>query len=288
MGLWDKKFLCCSHFILIPILLILFNSSGLAQRSQWATGVGEASLANITYEQARMNALRAARLDAVQKVVGYRVYGGLLDMYVESNETRRQEKLRDLFATISFETSYGYVVKDSIISKGIVPGKEIYQVSLKAKVVIPEGEPDPNFHLELDLNRNLYQEGDKVFVSMRSTKECYVTLFDILPSDSVLVLIPNAMVKDNHLMPGVIYTFPPEYYDFEATIPSGRKRSLETLLAIATRDAIAFGRIDSNLETYPMIPTYKTAVIELMKWLCQIPPDKRTQAHEVIEIRSRN
>lgn len=77
-----------------------------------------------------------------------------------------------------------------------------------------------------------YQIGQKIVVSFRASRDCYLTLLNIGTSGKLTVLFPNSLHPDNFIQGGRDYRIPDAEDDFEYELqgPPG----LERLKAVAT------------------------------------------------------
>ncbi|MEN3039380.1 MAG: hypothetical protein ABDI07_09580, partial [Candidatus Kryptonium sp.] len=85
---------------------------------------------------------------------------------------------------------------------------------------------------------------------------------------------------------GQKYKFPPNgsVYSLIASL-NGSSRLTESLMVIGTCEKYEFTGL--KLEEYGpfgVIPSYKGAILEIMKWLSRIPPSMRATAFKTYEI----
>lgn len=86
-------------------------------------------------------------------------------------------------------------------------------------------------------SRAQHRIGDKITVTFRASRRCYLTLLNVGTSGKLTVLFPNALHRDNSIEPNRIYTIPAEGDPFEwhLTGPPG----VERLKALATLEPVA-------------------------------------------------
>jgi len=285
--------------LLIPYSLVNVSYS---QESKTVVTVGTCVLApDLTIGEARKKALDDAFQRAIVEVVGVNIQS---ETYQSKGEQLGDEKKYfDLFSEFNRSVSYGKIVRhevldDSVLNETLSSGETIARVRLKVscEVAKESSAPDPSFQLKLNLNQDVFydrgilENNDEVIVELETTQDAYLTLFGI-SNDSVKVLFPNQITTANKLVKGESLDFPSQNMrnaglHFRVETAKGEKRSSEMVHAIATKDSIPFsaGKIIGGIG---VVPTYQAAVDELNQWLCRIPPERRTEAYQVYEIRKK-
>ena len=89
---------------------------------------------------------------------------------------------------------YGRVVDKEIIEESVEPilkkGQAVpslrYRVRMKAGVAEETTGADPHFRLNASLNRPSFNDGDEMLITIKPTKDCYVSVFIILEDEKVL------------------------------------------------------------------------------------------------------
>src|SRR3989338_3206945 len=185
---------------------------------------GNSSMENITKEDARRLAIEDAERNAVEQVAGVTVSADTL----VSNFTVSS----DVISAIP----YGKVIEREILTEDIqvipplnasIRGKDetnlpvrstqtgawpysIYHVKMRVKVAKEKGNIDPYFKLDASLNRTVFKDGEDMQLKIKPTKDCYITIFNILEDDSVLTLIPNRHIRDTFIKAKEHLLFPDE------------------------------------------------------------------------------
>ncbi|HWP83070.1 MAG TPA: DUF4384 domain-containing protein [Bacteroidota bacterium] len=294
-------------FSIIRLILssLLVLSSVAAQTVQTVTTSGIAYLTqDVTYGEAERRALEDAFSKAIAEVAGVNVQSEIYGSKAEVLASNPNEnEFLEVFTVINRSVSYGRIVGHKILEKktettelaggAVLP---IVRVRVACEVAKDEGKPDPSFRLELDLNNEVFydrgerKKNDEVIVTVQSTQDAYLTVFGVT-NDTVNILLPNELIKNNQLKKGEKFTFPSEElrsqgFRLRVSVPVGRARATEMVLAVATKDPVEFkgGKVVGGIG---IVPTYVAALDELNKWLSQIPPDRRTEAHKVYEVRRR-
>ncbi len=286
-------------------IFIFFIVAGtvFAQDGEWVEAEGAFFGANITPAEGKKRAIEDARSEAIKKSVGVRVNQETFGVNFEKLDFKNQNKNNsdESFLITSRSSSSGVILDEEIISENIeidnVSKFPIYHVKLKALVKREEGFIDPDFKIELGLNRNVFydrgtlESNDQIEVYIQTTQECYIYLFCRTEEDELIILFPNERIKSNL----ILETGDKEQFmrvmknaglNLALGLPPGKEVTSESLYLIATKDRIDFKSL--NLTSYGEfqgIRNYKTAMLDIMNWLVQIPLNRRTSALVSYEIR---
>jgi len=71
---------------------------------------------------------------------------------------------------------------------------------------------------------------------------------------------------------------------FTGSLPQGLPRATEALYVIALKDSMEFYSEHLTRRGGNIIPTYKSAMVDIMIWLIQISADRRTESFHSYEI----
>ena len=141
------------------------------------------------------------------------------------------------------------VEEDTIQPAKLLPGEEtnnkpLYEVQLRVKIKQLANE-DPYFQLsmKLDPDRSIFHEGEQVALQIKSTKECYLTVFSIGADNRLYLVFPNVTQNNNYLK---AHSVCPVSGLTMGLLP-GFKEASETIIAIATKENFPF--IDFNDKT---------------------------------------
>jgi hypothetical protein len=177
----------------------------LSQESEWVTVEGIAPIENVTKSEARKIAIDNARREAVEKVVGVDILAET--MVINYNVSG------DIIRTIP----HGKVIGQEIIKEDIelIPAKNkgeapylAYRVQLRANVIKEKGQTDVFFRLTAELNRNVFKEGDLIEIKVTPSKDCYLSIFNILEDETALILFPNRFQQNNFVKANTTFIFP--------------------------------------------------------------------------------
>lgn len=277
--------LFCFFYIAFPIIflgLAIFPRLNFAQDiGQIYRGRGEVAIVNITPEEARERALELARREAVEQA----------GLFITGETVRKIEESKEGF----FDTFYhfvkthtkGLIVEERLVKDAIIPYQEkklYYVIELEGRVISQIGEPDPNFVVEVILNQETFRDGDKVFLTIRSSQDAYITIFNLYPPDSLRVVFPNRWWSYHRLRADRAMVIPPPGagWELEVKLPEGKKEAQEAFLVVAMRDSIPFQVKDGGM--VEELISVRDALLSLNRWLVQIPLSQRSQAIAVYRV----
>lgn len=275
--------------IIVAILhLLLFLSvSGKAYgQGQWYTGVGEALMLEVGYEEACVRARDKALKSALEKASGTEVWSSNLLYKMESNDI---DGITDLFVSMIRTQTFGRIINQADTSCEMIPGSPPRCRYLGRFEVVPDtGRPDSEFALSLKLNGqadvlNLLN-GDRIAISVGATKDCYLTLFNVYSNDSLSVIFPNNLVKDNFLARGSILNIPPAKsgWSLTANLLPGRDHDQETIIAVVTkvRHPFRFAGLGKEWadDSITKLHSMPDALGTINRWLMDIEIDQRATA----------
>lgn len=278
--------------VILYSLLFLSVSVMVYGQGQWHTGVGEAFMVEVGYEEACTRARDKALKCALEKASGTEVWSSNLLYKMEANDI---DGITDLFVSMIRTQTFGRIVNQADTSCRVIPDSPPRcRYSGRFEVVPDTGKPDPEFELSLKLNGqadvlNLLN-GDRIAIDVGATKDCYLTLFNIYSNDSLSVIFPNNLAKDNFLARGSIINVPPAKsgWSLTANLLPGRDRDQETIIAVATKERHPF-RFAHKGEEYENDPVTRLhsmpdALGTINRWLMDIDIDQRATAMAMYRI----
>ena len=232
---------------------------------------------NITPEKAKEMAIQKACKKAIEYFSGVEISGRILNIQAEN----QNQILIDNYSSITQQTAQGIIIdkeilKDEIISK---ENQLIKVITIKVKVDKQKGEKDPSFQVTANLNSEYFKDVEEMELSVKSSKDCYLTIFNICSNDSVYVIFPNEYRKSNFLKSGENFRLPNSddkkigLY-FPVNLLPNKNEDVELIKVIATKQKIDF----SSVYSFSAYGTYQTAYIDLQNWLLKIP---RNEIEEV-------
>ena len=228
---------------------------------------------DITKAQAKEKAISRALKKIIESYSGVEVSSTSLSILAETN----LEMDLDHFSQLTSTMSSGMILEKKIL-EGKLIGSDFYTVTLKAKVGKLEGENDPLFKLEADLNRESYQNGDEMIINISSSKDCYVYVFNILSDETVSALLPNQYLEENYLAKGTSIRVPPEkgkITKFRVDLPEGKSQATGMILVLGIKADKDTKSKDFDLN----IGDYKMALTQLMEFIMGFPRDRVEQVN---------
>ena len=259
------------------ILLLLCQAA--ATESKLVTSTGEATLANITPEEAQKLALKRARLNAIEKVCVIKLQA---ETFVRNLEVE---------ADFIHSVSYGHIVSEEILRWDVDVDQEslihppaiTYKVSIKTEVLKEKGEPDPFYQVNVRLNKKVFHSGDEMIIYVNTSKPSYLTVLNFAADGSVILLFPNQINRNNHIDAKKEFQIPSpadrdDVLKLQVSTLPGHKRDTELIKVIATREPI--GLLDGLLirGQYGVMDTVKFAVTEIARMISSIPVRDRAEA----------
>ena len=128
-------------------------------------------------------------------------------------------------------------------------------------------------------------------LAITATRRCHVTVFCLSAADTVIVLLPHKYRQDRLVAPGDTLWIPDADEQamgihYRAVLPAGRASVTEMIKVVATTEPHAFGQGLEKVSIYNQVPTRQAAMVEMMRWLVQIPRNQRTEAQAVYEVKA--
>jgi hypothetical protein len=114
----------------------------------------------------------------------------------------------------------------------------------------PSPEPTPTpFTIELKTDKNTYRIGELIVFTIRTGRDCYVSLYDTTTQGEVFQIFPNRYATDNLIDGGQMYRIPDtsDAFDFEVTGPPG----IERVRAVCTLENV------NVVDQQKVVPTEK-------------------------------
>jgi hypothetical protein len=137
----------------------------------------------------------------------------------------------------------------------------------------PDNQEKENnsFGLQASLNSEEFKHGQEMQLSVKSSNDCYLTIFNISSNNSVYILLPNQFIGNNFLKAGETFLLPrPERkimkISFQANLFAGKEKDTESIKIVATKNKIDF----SSLYFFSDYGTFKTTLSDMERWLLKI------------------
>jgi len=244
----------------------------------WVTEEGTGAMDGFTREEARDRAVKDALRKAVRKAVG-------ADISEESLVINFR-----LSGSIVNAIPYGRVTDTAIIEEGVVnvhrDGQQspsrAYRVKIRAGVVEEKSGADASFRIEAVLDRSSYKDGDEMALKIRSTKDCYIAVFNIVEGEKIIRLFPNKFQESNFVLAGNTFSFPDQRdrkrgIKLKAHLPPGRDRLTETFYILAVKKPFTFETAGIQQGIFGFYDGHTAFMGELVKEIVSIPLNERAE-----------
>lgn len=262
----------------LALFMYLFTCTLHGQRGQWITLEKQDNLPeNISIKQLKAELMDVARKDAIAQIAGQQVYASQSFSETEEKIGDTYEVFEKFTQMMSTEVQGRIIEEKEPIWKLSMSGQSI-SLSLKyeGKVAKESGKEDPAFTLEFSTTKSVYQIGEPVEMVAKVSKDAYLTVFSILPDNSVSIIFPNAYMNDNKVGSFQARAIPNENEKSIIQFTTGETDVIkapygELLLCLATKNPISFDALAENAG-------YGTAFTKINQQLMRIPREERVQA----------
>lgn len=267
----------------ILYIFILFHPCKSQTISDWLITEGQMPAQNITPNEAIVKAIKIAERNAIEKFCGIKVH---------SQTLVHDFKLgADFIETIS----HGYIIEAETLS--IVredfrkspkdPFIDLIKVKLKVKVAKADTKPDPYFQIKAKLDKNVFVEGETTKLIIRSTKDCYLNIFNIIEDGKVYQIYPLHKTNNQLIKAGESWQYPQPL--MAACLP-GCKKNTEIIKVIGTKEPLDFLEVSEKNNDFEIIHgmrVWKRAELgleQLLKTIIAVPVDERTEDTVIYKI----
>jgi hypothetical protein len=221
-------FFCGIWMTALPAV-VMAASEPAVNTPVWIETVGEAAGSEYDPPKEVMERARnEAKRKAVEEAVG---------SFVRSHALVVNNELAEEF---TYARVRGRIDKVQILSEERDKNDpNLYRVRLKALVQPVYPQEGEGISIKLDISKPALQEGEEVTILYQTSVDCYIHIFSIGADNSVTLLFPNSLEKDNFIKGNTGRVFPPDSFPFKlrAQVLPGMKgqRSQEKVKLIATR-----------------------------------------------------
>jgi hypothetical protein len=268
--------------LFVRMLLAIGMLSVHAFSQSWYTG--EASAVggeDVPIARLRQQALTQARVKALEQA-GVSIQSTAVSVKSESGRN-----YIDMYGAFAQSSALGIIAEEKNVNvttdvsteNGITLVR--VKVSLEARITVPEGKPDYTFIVGLKTSKEVYRAGDYLQLSIESSQDGYLTLFQIR-NDTCYILHPHPLLpvtRNNRIKARSTVEIPPRNkpYSFELNLEGGDGKTVtEVIVAVVTKDDYPIGGSENVKEYFSMQ--------EYSSWLLSIPLDKRTASSAVVNI----
>lgn len=262
------------------LFLIALLSTGAAtvnaSECRWVDTEGAATIENLTPEEAQRLALSRARLAAIEKVAPIKIAGSTL----VSDSAVVADFIQSLSSGYVLEEKVGAWTTETIPSKQAdQPPVLAYVVKVKSCVAKSDAG-DPFFRVKAGLNRTVFQSGEEAVITAACTKDCYLTIVNLMADGKIRVLLPNKIDKAVFIKSGEEYKFPRTGLSLVMETLPGHKKDTEAFVVIATREKFDALTLSKGAADIKQKDFYKAVLA--------IPPSSLAEEILLYEVRERN
>jgi hypothetical protein len=204
---------------------------------------------------AKVNALKAAGIDET------------VNSYQLLFTSQAKNDYSQFFSSDIQSEMQGAVKSVKVLSEKIyctTDNRMISEVIINAVVVKYTTKADAGFKSNIDGIKGAYNHGDNLTFNIKTTQNCYLTIFNITDTEAG-VLFPNDYEKENNLKKQELYNFPMAKIDYSLGNNS-KNQEINRLIFVFTKKEIPF--IKMNKEQITNSET-------IFNWIYSIPPDER-------------
>lgn len=142
---------------------------------------------------------------------------------------------------------------------------------------------DPLFKVRAEINGNVFEEGDRIELRITPTKDAYITVFNILENQNVLILLPNRYRKNNFVKANGTLIFPDgddskNGIILEALVGAGKTKTKEIFHVFASEKPLRFDKAKFNEGIFGIYDGSSGSAPELAEEIGSIPPSQRAEA----------
>ncbi len=230
------------------------------------------SIENITPQEA----IKLAKNKAYNKTLDYEeIEVSASSMILQTSEN---EKFKDIFAKYVCTSSSGTIIGSSILEeKKFVENNRVFlKLVIEVKVGKHKKKKDPYFNIEANLNKDNIREGESLSISVKSSKDCYITVLDIQSNNSINQIFPNQFQSDNYLAKNKTLNLPTEQeiklgLEYVSSLLEGKDSDLELIKIIATKKPLYLlldseddeNQFEKLQETLIRIPRDEIEIVDL-------------------------
>ena len=256
-----------------------------AREAIWVTVEGKAPILKGDQEKARRLAIQAAERNAVAKAL--------------ASETTVETLLVNLrlSGSILGAIPYGKTVQEEILAEGLAESEgedeagpeTVYQVRMKAGVERETGGTDPAFYLDAGINQSVFKDGDALEIHIRSTKNCYISIFNILENEKIIRLFPNYLSGNNYLPADKNYIFPgsgdhEKGFTLRVHLPENKENMTESIYILALLQPMELSSVHAQEGIFGVYNGQTAFMQDLIREVASIPLAERAEAFMQYEI----
>jgi hypothetical protein len=258
----------------VVLFFLIFSSALFPQKSIKVENIkGSSSVSgDISPNEARLQALNNAKIDAL-KAAG-------IDEQISTYQLLFSSQLKNdysqFFSSDIQSEMQGAVKNYKVLSEKMYCKNELevaYDVTIDATVVKYDTRPDLAFTSNIDGIKGVYNNGENLSFSLKATRNCYLTIFNITDKEATL-LYPNDYEKQFELKKLESYNFPMAKIDYTLGNET-KKPEVNRLIFVFTKEQIPYIKADKK-----QVTTHE----DIFGWIYSIPPDQRKTEYFTLNI----
>jgi hypothetical protein len=251
----------------------------------WVTVEGKSPIPEGNREKARALAIQDAERNAVAQALASEITVETLLVNLR------------LSGSVQGAIPYGKTVQKRILDEGLAksPGEDaagrgaVYRVRMRAGVMQVAGGQDPSFYLDADTNQSVFKDGDTLEIRIRSTRNCYFSIFNILEDQKIIRLFPNYLSGDNYLPAGKKYIFPgskdhEKGLNLQVHLPENKEIVTESIYILAILQPFKLKSVHAQEAFLGVFNGQTARMQDLIGEVANIPLDRRAEAFMQYEI----
>ncbi len=270
-------------FILLSVLIVVCCLTGhsASDVSDWITTQGECVAYNITTQEAIKRAEEIAKRNAIEQYCGTKVQS---ETYVKNFQLQS-----DFISAISYGEIIDFkrlkVEREDYRKTETDDFIDLIRVTVQVKIAKGKSQPDPYFVMQVKLGKTVFNHGEKSALTITASKDCYITIFNIIEDRTIYQIYPTTMLKSVKLTANTPWVFPQQ---MTAMCPDGKSRTIEILKIVATKEPLPL--LDSGKDDvveYNGIRIWSRPEIgfnDLARQMAAIPLNERTEATITYEV----
>ena len=196
-----------------------------------------------TKHQAFAQAIAEARRKAMGTLLGVRIDHRFMDFQGESS-LRGEFVLTEQLLRV---TQLGRAIKEHILRVGPVddPGCAACRIEAQIRTcLVPEKDrSDKDFQVHVRLSRSSYQDGDEVIITVTSTRDSYLYIYNVDMDFRAALIAPNRYVPSVEVKAGETWIYPGDALRAKGLRATARllpdsSVSAETIRVVASKAAL--------------------------------------------------
>jgi len=248
----------------VLFFLLVLSLPTFAQKTiQVKSIIGTAYISgDISPKQAKIQALNDAKINAL-KAAGI---GEHISSYQMLFSSQQKNDFSQFFSSDVQTEIQGAVQQYTITSERVYCKSEfeiVSEVTIDATVIAYDTKPDNSFDTHIEGIKSNYNNDDKLQFTLKTTQDCYVTVFNITDKEAFL-LYPNAYERQKKIEALATQTFPTVKIDY--ALHTDLRQETNRLIFVCTKTPMPFIKMDKN---------QLTTNEDIFSWLYSIMPDQR-------------